>query len=108
MKRIIAVLLTVAFLAAGSMIAFAADPPAEAKFEAKNGTVTFNHTLHQDKVADCATCHHAGVEAGTCRSCHGVDDAAPKMKDVAHKFCKGCHKDQGGNAPTKCNMCHKK
>ncbi|BCR05723.1 c-type cytochrome [Desulfuromonas versatilis] len=106
MKRLIAVLLTAGFLAAGTLIAFAAEPPAEAKFEAKNGAVTFNHTLHTGKVADCATCHHAGVEAGACRKCHGVDAAAPSMKDVGHKACKGCHKDQNG--PTKCNECHKK
>ena len=105
MKRILAVLLTVAFLAAGTLIAFAAEGPADVKIQNKNGDIAFPHHMHQTKVPDCKTCHHGG-DTAACRSCHGVKAEAPKFKDVGHKFCKGCHKDQNG--PTKCNGCHKK
>jgi predicted CXXCH cytochrome family protein len=106
MKRIVAVLLALAFLAAGSLVAIAADKgPAEIKLEAKMGTVTFNHAAHQERVPDCKTCHHKGVEAGACRSCHD-GTKAPSMKDAAHKLCKDCHKEKGG--PTSCKDCHKK
>jgi hypothetical protein len=107
MKRLITVLLAVAFLAAGTLAAVAADKgPAEIKLEAKMGTVTFNHAAHQGKVADCATCHHKGVEAGKCTGCHGVKAEAPAAKDAFHKQCQGCHKEKGG--PTSCKDCHKK
>jgi predicted CXXCH cytochrome family protein len=106
MKRIIAILLSVAFLAAGSMTALAAGKgPAEVKLEAKMGTVTFNHAAHQKRVADCKTCHHKSVEAGACRSCHN-GKKAPQFKEVAHQLCKGCHKEKSG--PTACRDCHKK
>ncbi|PLX82856.1 MAG: hypothetical protein C0617_13380 [Desulfuromonas sp.] len=106
MKRFITILMVVAFVAAGSLAAFATDPPAEVKYETKMGTITFDHTVHQGKVADCTACHHNGVDKGSCKSCHGVDAAAPKAKDAFHKQCKGCHKKEGG--PTGCKGCHVK
>jgi len=107
MKRILAVLAAVAFLAIGATVVTAADNgPETVTLEAKMGTVTFPHAAHQAKVEDCTTCHHNGVEAGACRSCHGVKPEAPKAKDAFHKLCKGCHKDMGG--PTSCRDCHKK
>ena len=107
MKRLIAVLLVAGFLAAGALVATAADNgPETIQLEAKMGTVTFPHQAHQATVADCTTCHHKGVEAGACSACHGVDPAAPKAKDAFHKQCKGCHQEKGG--PTGCKDCHKK
>lgn len=103
MKKLLFVLILAAFAAT---VAIAAEGPAEVKFEAKMGTVTFNHAGHQERVSDCTTCHHKGVDAGTCKSCHGVDPAAPKAKDAFHDQCKGCHQDKGG--PTGCKDCHKK
>jgi hypothetical protein len=103
MKKLFVVALMVAFAAAA---AIAAEGPAEIKFEAKMGTVTFNHAAHQANVADCTACHHKGMDAGACRSCHGVDPAAPKSKDAFHKQCKDCHKEKGG--PTGCKDCHQK
>jgi hypothetical protein len=47
-----------------------------------------------------------GVEAGACRSCHGVKSEAPKAKDAFHTLCRDCHKKNDG--PTKCGGCHKK
>ncbi len=107
MKRIVLTLLATAFVATTMLASMAfAEVPTEVTFEAaKMGTVTFNHTAHQE-VSDCATCHHKGVEAGSCRSCHGVDAAAPDMKKASHDMCKGCHKEKG--APTGCKDCHKK
>ncbi len=78
----------------------------------------FNHKKHQEMEGmECATCHHtktddgkqgpyvAGQE-GKCETCH---NAAPNdFKAVAHKLCKDCHKEKGGNAPTKCDGCHVK
>jgi cytochrome c553 len=103
MKKLLLALMLVAF---ASTVAIAAEGPAEVKFDAKMGTVTFNHAGHQGTVTDCTTCHHKGLEAGTCKSCHGVDPAAPKTKDAYHNLCKGCHDKKGG--PTGCKDCHKK
>ena len=103
MKKMLFVLLLVAFAATA---AFAVEGPPQVKFDTKMGTVTFDHAAHQTRVADCQTCHHKGVDAGTCKSCHGVDPAAPKLKDAFHTMCKGCHQDKGG--PTGCKDCHKK
>jgi len=109
MKKIVMLLVVAGLVATTAMFAMAdmADKgPAEVKLEASMGTVTFPHAAHQAKVADCKTCHHMGVEAGKCASCHGVDAAAPKAKDAFHKLCKDCHKAQSG--PTKCKECHVK
>ncbi len=104
MKRFIAVLLTVSFLAVGAVVALA-EGPAEVKFETKMGDVTFPHETHQGFVSDCTTCHHKGLEAGTCKDCHD-GTKAPKAKDAFHDLCKGCHKEKNG--PTGCKDCHKK
>lgn len=107
MKRFIAVLVTVGLIALGSAALVSADNgPAEIKLPAKMGEVTFPHAAHQAAVSDCTTCHHKGVEAGSCSSCHD-GTTAPKAKDAFHKQCKGCHKD-GGKGPTGCKDCHKK
>lgn len=65
-------------------------------FPAKNGNVTFDHKMHQAKVADCKSCHEKGPG-----KIEGFN------KDVAHKSCKGCHAEKGAG-PTKCGECHKK
>ncbi len=88
------------------LVTFAAaapNGPAEIKYSVKMGTVTFNHTAHQ-QVGDCATCHHTG-DYSQCKSCHGVDDNAPKAKDAYHNLCKNCHKERN-QGPTKCKECH--
>ena len=80
--------------------------PAEIVLPAKMGDVTFPHAAHQAKVADCMSCHHQGVEAGACSSCHGVTEGVPSVKDALHKQCKSCHKKESG--PTSCKSCHVK
>jgi len=108
MKKMLILFVAVAMVSVAAMSVVAADNkgPKEVKLEAKMGTVTFQHAVHQERVADCKTCHHMGVEAGACRSCHGVKPEAPKAKDAFHKVCKDCHKTQNG--PTKCKGCHVK
>ena len=107
MKKLLILFVAVALVSVAAMSVVAADKgPAEVKLEAKMGTVTFQHQAHQGRVADCKTCHHNGVEAGACRSCHGVKPEAPKAKDAFHKVCKDCHKKENG--PTKCKGCHVK
>ncbi|SEA14019.1 Class III cytochrome C family protein [Desulfuromusa kysingii] len=77
--------------------------PDEIKFTPKFGTVTFNHVAHQGR-ADCATCHHTG-DYTQCKSCHGVDENAPKSKVAFHNLCKDCHKESQ-KGPNKCKECH--
>ncbi|MDF1579753.1 MAG: cytochrome c3 family protein [Desulfuromonadales bacterium] len=104
MKRIIITLVAVCFLSVAA-IAIANNGPETITLEAKMGTVTFPHQAHQATVADCTTCHHKGVEAGACASCHD-GKKAPKAKNAFHKLCKNCHKKDGG--PTGCKDCHVK
>jgi len=107
MKKLIVLLAVVAFVAT-SMVAFANNGPAEVKYEVKMGAVTFNHAAHQKEVTDCATCHHKGLDAGACKTCHLAKKGdAPKAKDAFHKQCKGCHKEMK-KGPTKCKECHVK
>ncbi|NOY12234.1 MAG: cytochrome c3 family protein [Deltaproteobacteria bacterium] len=104
---ILFVALTLVTFAAMTAIADNKDKgPTEVKLPARMGEVTFQHAKHQERVEDCTTCHHAGVEAGACRSCHGEKAEAPKAKKVFHKLCRSCHKGNAG--PTKCKACHTK
>ncbi len=92
MKRIVAVVLLLVFVAAPVI---AADM---VTLKTKMGDVTFNHKVH-------------GEQAG-CKACHG--DATPAKfslggKDAAHKLCQGCHTEKKmGPAANKCMECHKK
>jgi len=92
MKRVLVIMMLLAFVAA-STVAFAADT---VTYTGK-GTVTFNHKAHGEKLG--------------CKACHEGTPAKIEItgKDTAHGLCLACHKkmkDQG--APTKCNDCHKK
>jgi predicted CXXCH cytochrome family protein len=70
-------------------------PPKSIVLEASYGNITFPHGMHADSYA-CVTCHNEGTPA-----------AFELTKDVAHKVCKGCHKDEG-SGPTGCKGCHVK
>ena len=110
--KLVSVVVLAAFLSVG--ITFAADAPkAPVSIKAdgaKMAPVSFSHEKH-GKV-DCAKCHHVKDKpTEACKSCHDVKEAknnAPKTQDAFHKLCLECHKAAGGNAPTKCNDCHKK
>jgi len=86
--------------------AIATDGPTEVKFKVKMGTVTFNHAKHATEINDCLVCHHTG-KPEACKTCHGVDKAAPSAKKAFHKTCKTCHKKSKAG-PTKCKECHVK
>jgi len=104
MKKFLILLVAMSFVTIGALGVVAANNgPAEIKLPAKMGEVTFNHAAHQERVADCKTCHHQG-EGTACRSCHGVKPDAPEAKMAFHSACKSCHKEQNG--PTKCKQCH--
>ena len=94
MKRLLIMLMLVAFV--GASIAIAADMgPEVMTFENSKGTITFPHKAHQDKLSgDCTKCHE------------GTPGKFEVTKDFGHKTCKTCHKDMG--APTKCSGCHVK
>ncbi len=104
MKKLM-ILLTATILVSSiaTVVVAVTNGPAEIKYTAKIGTVTFNHTAHQE-LAECATCHHTG-DYNQCKSCHGIDPHAPKPKDAYHKQCKDCHKELK-KGPTKCKECH--
>lgn len=87
--------------------AYALTPPTIVKLESKTeGEVIFHHEEHLVAVNDCTDCHHQGVEAGSCRNCHGVDRLIPRIKHAFHRQCRNCHIKEAG--PTECNECHKK
>ncbi|BCR06584.1 c-type cytochrome [Desulfuromonas versatilis] len=94
----------------GTLVGFAVAAPAAQRgastidLPARLGVIHFPHQVHQDRVGDCSTCHHKGVEAGACNSCHDIDPRPPKARDAFHKVCRSCHEKQGG--PTACNGCH--
>jgi predicted CXXCH cytochrome family protein len=110
--KLVSVVVLAAFLSVG--ITYAADAPKAPVLikadGAKMAPVAFSHEKH-GKV-DCAKCHHVKDKpTAACNSCHDLKEAknnAPKIQDAFHKLCLDCHKAQGGNAPTKCNDCHKK
>jgi Class III cytochrome C family len=81
----------------------------------------FPHKQHQETFA-CKECHHGKTESGSmspyvegmevmkCAACHNnIDMTNPKLnsfKLAAHGLCKGCHKQNRPDAPTKCSGCH--
>ena len=102
-KLLIMLTATILVSSIATVVIAVATGPAEIKYEPKMGTVTFNHSDHQ-QLTDCATCHHTG-EYAQCKSCHGVDQSAPKAKNAYRKQCKDCHKEMK-KGPTKCKECH--
>jgi hypothetical protein len=105
MKKMLILMIAVSFVAVAAMSVVANDKgPAEITLEASMGTVTFNHAAHQERNADCTTCHHQG-EFTTCHSCHDGKGVAPKAKKAFHNNCKGCHAELK-SGPTKCKECH--
>ncbi len=94
MKKFVVLTMLLAFVGVG--VAFAAGQDV-VTYENKKGTITFQHKAHQERLGgDCAKCHE------------GTPAKIAVDKDFGHKTCKACHKEMGGNAPTKCNGCHQK
>ncbi len=104
MKKMIVLLsATILVSSIATIVTANTNGPAEIKFTPRMGTVTFNHIKHQS-VTECSTCHHT-ESFEQCKSCHGVNENAPKSKDAFHKQCKNCHKEMK-QGPTKCKQCH--
>lgn len=94
MKKFVVLTMLLAFVGVG--VAFAAGQDV-VTYENKKGTITFQHKAHQERLGgDCAKCHE------------GTPAKIAVDKDFGHNTCKACHKEMGGNAPTKCNGCHQK
>lgn len=133
MSRKTLVLLVVAAVTMGLAFAvssgFAASDrgPAEITLNADGKKpALFPHKAHQDKLGDCATCHHKVVDGvrspcddgspiedfQKCDSCHNADfqnEKLRKWKDIGHGLCKSCHTTmKADGAPTKCGACHPK
>ncbi|MEA3544443.1 MAG: cytochrome c3 family protein [Thermodesulfobacteriota bacterium] len=104
MKKLM-ILLTAIFLTSSvvTVVIAVTTTPTEISYTPKMGVVTFNHSTHQE-LTDCVTCHHTGDYA-QCKSCHGVEENAPKAKNAYHKQCKDCHKEMK-KGPTRCKECH--
>ena len=123
MKKIVALVVVVAFLAVG-MVAFAvpAAPTgdlkvAKAEGAEKKAPVNYNHEKHMASAPDCKSCHHTWDGEGAlkkCSECHKAkkDGKALGIKTALHKACKDCHKDlkKAGKktGPTSCKGCHVK
>lgn len=104
MKRNLLKLLVATLLVAGPLLTGAlAEKPDQVEFDTKMGTVSFNHSVHQQS-ADCVSCHHSG-DFTSCKSCHGVDANAPTAKAAFHGLCIDCHTAES-RGPTKCMSCH--
>ena len=87
------------------------------KFQTKLGIVTFQHNAHTARSNNCQTCHHTHAGTGqprACHSCHtheGTNDI-PKVPDVIHLRCQGCHEANlkagkpHGPLVKECKLCH--
>ena len=94
MKKLVVLVMLSAFACASLAIAAGQEV---VTYENKKGTITFQHKKHQEVLGgDCSKCHE------------GTPAKIAVDKDFGHKTCKACHKEMGGNAPTKCNGCHVK
>ncbi len=94
----------IATLASAPTTALPAGPERIDLPAARMGTVSFPHAVHQQRTASCEVCHHKGVEAGACTSCHEVEKSPPQGRDLFHKICRSCHEREGG--PLQCRGCH--
>ena len=94
MKKLVLVLFAASFVSA----CFAEDQVFT--FTNKKGTVTFQHTAHQNRLGgaeSCASCHPAFEQK--------YNDNVLVMK-IAHVTCKACHEEREVG-PQDCTDCHK-
>jgi c(7)-type cytochrome triheme protein len=108
MKKLIAVSTSIGLaLLTAAILAGDKKPPDTITFEAKNGTVTFDHAKHAERAkGDCKTCHDAIF----------AEDKAPlsykesmhKKAESEKKSCAACHVAGGKSFETKgnCQKCH--
>jgi len=108
MRRLLfATTLLATLLAAGAMVA--QDAPRTLTFEAKPGTVTFNHAAHVERAkGDCATCHPAIWPAE--RADLGYKASMHKKAESEKTSCGTCHRAEGAafSSQGNCKNCHVK
>ena len=105
MKQFLAILsvsLCIFFLT--TSLSFAVTPPETHIFNTPQGKVIFPHLAHEEYAGGCDYCHHKGVDAGECKSCHGKKKGLLDPEVAYHNLCKECHLYEGG--PKKCEGCH--
>lgn len=91
-------LVLILVLTFGVAYADGGSPDFTKSYDNSKGTVTFNHTIHQN-FDTCAMCHSMVSTLGN----------GEVNKKVGHGLCKACHKLlPGHNAPTTCTGCHKR
>ncbi len=123
MKKIVALVVMVVFLAVGVAAFGSPACPAgdlkvtKAEGTAKKAPVNYNHAKHSAVAPDCKSCHHTWKGDGApekCSECHTAKKDGKKLaiKAALHKTCKDCHKDmkKAGKktGPTSCKGCHVK
>jgi predicted CXXCH cytochrome family protein len=94
MKKLFTLLIAISLVSVvATLVVAQSSGPAEIEYPTKMGTVTFNHTSHENLV-DCASCHSLvqGIEK-------------KERKDAFHDLCISCHKEQK-QGPTGCRDCH--
>jgi len=94
--RLALAILLFALLTAGPALAAGLDPNFKKSYTGPQGTVTFDHQAHAERLQDCAFCHNGLKSFG-----------GSVTEDFGHKFCLTCHQTKD-NAPTDCKDCHKR
>jgi c(7)-type cytochrome triheme protein len=100
-------------LLAFALTAVAADEkkaPAELKFTAKNGNVTFNHAAHVKRAKnDCKACHDK-LWPSDAKAPLNFKAGMHKPAEEAKSSCATCHHAGGASFETKgnCTKCHVK
>jgi len=97
MKRGHLALIIVLFLilATAAALAEGLDTNFKKSYIGPQGTITFDHQMHADRLKDCAFCHNGLKSFG-----------GSVNEEFGHKFCLVCHKTKE-KAPTDCKGCHK-
>jgi len=84
-----------ALVFAGSALAAGLDTNFKKSYSGSQGTVSFDHQGHADRLKDCAFCHNGLKSFG-----------GSVTEEFGHKFCLVCHQTKE-KAPTDCKGCHK-
>ena len=111
-RKLIAVLVAVAFLSIGALVLAQSDTIDIKDLAKVYDAAKYPHKKHVDAKIECIKCHHKG-DKKKCSECHKAagTDKVPSLKDAYHKQCKDCHtasKAAGKNPPTSCTGCHAK
>jgi uncharacterized membrane protein len=119
-RRLIVLMVSLAFLAALAAAASSTGNPAPAQNPGsetlqlaggESGDVDFPHRRHQQSLGDCQVCHSLfPQETGVIEALKS--QGALEKKQVMNKLCTRCHKEfkaQGKpSGPTTCKTCHAK